>query len=158
MQLNCQCLVYLYIDQYKLAGKCLQICPISQLMNEAFLKVPSPHGYNTTGTNHLWSLPDQLQTEGGQTTRLGSREGVYSSGPCSVLRGGQLGTPLIPPWQPSRVTAVTLSLPPFSCHMTQHHELHSLGNQTKTCVWKGECSAWHTEHPAQMVELPTEFL
>lgn len=109
-------------------------------MNEAFLKVPSPNSYTTTCTSHLWSLPDQLQTEGGQTARLGSRGGVYSSGPCSVLRG-LLGTPLIPPWQPSLVTAVTLSLPPFSCHMTQHHEPHSLGNQTKTCVWMGECSA-----------------
>lgn len=82
--------------------------------------------------------------KGEQTARLGRKEGVNSSGPCSVLREGLLGTPLIPPWQPARVTAVTLSLPPFSCHMTQHHELHSLGNQTKTCVWKGECSAWHT--------------
>lgn len=51
-------------------------------MNQAFLKVPSAHGYNTTGTNHLWSLPDQLQTEGGQTARLGNREGVYSSARC----------------------------------------------------------------------------
>lgn len=71
-------------------------------MNEIFLKVPSSHGYSTASTNHLWSLPEQLQTDGWQTSGLGSREGVHSPGPCPVLRGGLQGTPLIPPWQPSR--------------------------------------------------------
>lgn len=116
---------------------------------------------NTTGTNHPWSPPDQLQRfpERGQSARLGSRKGVHSSGPCSVLLeedcreqlslAAILGdgcyvftsSILLPydsaPWTSS--TRVTNQRPAFGRvrALTDTHE-HA--------------------HPAQVVKLPIEFL
>ena len=76
-----------------------QICPISQLMNEAFLKVPSPHGYSmshvvptpTTSGHSLVSCRqkgDKLQGWGAERccrqVKDVIKERPYEIRPCSA--------------------------------------------------------------------------
>ena len=119
-------------------------------MNEVSQKVPSPPpawsarlqvGPAAEHTISLVAQTPQVPTTSGHplvscrasqrglTARLGSSEGVHSSGPCSVLRGG-LGRN-IPPWEPSQLMAVALSPPPSSWRMTRHHQLHPLEQPKK---------------------------
>lgn len=102
-------------------------------------------GSNTTGTNHPWSPPDQLQRfpGRGQIARLGSRKGVHSSGPCSVLLEEDC-------WEHLSLAAI----PGDGCYAFTSSILlpydsapwgsSTWGNQPKTCLWKGEGSDWHT--------------